>query len=65
MHFQQFYQFCIAKENSQVSCLASNPCFSLFDIHRLEKGLKEILHYEAQKEALTLEEQEVCELFLG
>ncbi|VDK33458.1 unnamed protein product [Taenia asiatica] len=31
---------------------------NLFDIYRLEKGLKEILHYEVQKEALTLEEQE-------
>ncbi|VDM21211.1 unnamed protein product [Hydatigera taeniaeformis] len=31
---------------------------NLFDIYRLEKGLKEILHYEVQKEVLTLEEQE-------
>ncbi|KAM3185810.1 hypothetical protein ACTXT7_005626 [Hymenolepis weldensis] len=52
----------------QVPCLQrkfSGKCFgkkkilaSLFDIYRLEKGLREILQFEAQKEALTLEEQE-------
>lgn len=43
--------------NAYLICNAIH--FSLFDIHRLDKGLKEILQYEAQKDTLTLEEQEV------
>ncbi|KAL5962072.1 GTPase-activating Rap/Ran-GAP domain-like protein 3 [Taenia solium] len=49
-------KLCIS--NSFTSSVSPKKILCLFDIYRLEKGLKEILHYEVQKEALTLEEQE-------
>nr|CDS32344.1 GTPase activating Rap:RanGAP domain 3 [Hymenolepis microstoma] len=49
-------KLCIS--NSFTSSVSAKKILCLFDIHRLEKGLKEILQLEAQKEALTLEEQE-------
>ncbi|KAM7540608.1 hypothetical protein Aperf_G00000023525 [Anoplocephala perfoliata] len=49
-------KLCIS--NSFASSLSAKKILCLFDIHRLEKGLKEILQSEVQKEALTLEEQE-------
>lgn len=43
-----------------LSCLFFLIIFnSFFDIHRVEKGPRGILNFEAQKDALTLEEQEV------
>uniref|UniRef100_A0A5K3EXR4 GTPase-activating Rap/Ran-GAP domain-like protein 3 n=2 Tax=Mesocestoides corti TaxID=53468 RepID=A0A5K3EXR4_MESCO len=49
-------KLCIS--NSFTNSVSPKKILCLFDIHRLEKGLKEIIHYEAQREALTLEEQE-------
>ncbi|KAL5113075.1 GTPase-activating Rap/Ran-GAP domain-like protein 3 [Taenia crassiceps] len=49
-------KLCIS--NSFTSSVSPKKILCLFDIYRLEKGLKEILHYEVQKEVLTLEEQE-------
>ncbi|CAH8480171.1 unnamed protein product [Schistosoma turkestanicum] len=54
------------KTGSQKLCISYNPTNALtakkvlnfFDIHRVEKGPREILNFEAQKDALTLEEQE-------
>uniref|UniRef100_A0A095C615 GTPase-activating Rap/Ran-GAP domain-like protein 3 n=1 Tax=Schistosoma haematobium TaxID=6185 RepID=A0A095C615_SCHHA len=51
---------------SQKLCISYNPTNALtakkvlnfFDIHRVEKGPRGILNFEAQKDALTLEEQE-------
>nr|CDS15576.1 GTPase activating Rap:RanGAP domain 3 [Echinococcus granulosus] len=49
-------KLCIS--NSFASSVSPKKILCLFDIYRLEKGLKEILHHEVQKEVLTLEEQE-------
>ncbi|VDO00056.1 unnamed protein product [Rodentolepis nana] len=49
---------CLRRKSFGKFCVPKAIFVSLFDIHRLEKGLKEILQLEAQKEALTLEEQE-------
>ncbi|CAH8512847.1 unnamed protein product [Schistosoma rodhaini] len=54
------------KTGSQKLCISYNPTNALtakkvlnfFDIHRVEKGPRGILNFEAQKDALTLEEQE-------
>ncbi|TNN10443.1 GTPase-activating Rap/Ran-GAP domain-like protein isoform 1 [Schistosoma japonicum] len=54
------------KTGSQKLCISYNPTNALtakkvlnfFDIHRLDKGPREILNFEVQKDALTLEEQE-------
>nr|CAH8842348.1 unnamed protein product [Trichobilharzia regenti] len=54
------------KTGSQKLCISYNPTNALtakkvlnfFDIHRVEKGPREILNFEVQKDALTLEEQE-------
>ncbi|KAF6768170.1 hypothetical protein AHF37_10884 [Paragonimus kellicotti] len=55
------------KTGSQKLCISYNPTNSLtakkvlnfFDLQRVEKGPKEVLNFQVQKEALTLEEQEV------
>ncbi|VDD81422.1 unnamed protein product [Mesocestoides corti] len=54
-------KLCIS--NSFTNSVSPKKILCLFDIHRLEKGLKEIIHYEAQREALTLEEQEFGVLY--
>ncbi|TPP47656.1 GARL3 [Fasciola gigantica] len=54
------------KTGSQKLCISHNPTNSLtakkvlnfFDLHKVEKGPKEVLNFEVQKDALTLEEQE-------
>ncbi|KAF8566414.1 hypothetical protein P879_03157 [Paragonimus westermani] len=54
------------KTGSQKLCISYNPTNSLtakkvlnfFDLQRIEKGPKEVLNFQVQKEALTLEEQE-------
>ncbi|BHF58309.1 GTPase-activating Rap/Ran-GAP domain-like protein 3 [Sparganum proliferum] len=63
---RQYRAILWTKFGSQKLCVSNNfsssvspkKMLSLFDVHRPEKGLREILHYEAQKEVLTLEEQE-------
>uniref|UniRef100_A0A0X3PRR4 GTPase-activating Rap/Ran-GAP domain-like protein 3 n=2 Tax=Schistocephalus solidus TaxID=70667 RepID=A0A0X3PRR4_SCHSO len=63
---RQYRAILWTKFGSQKLCVSNNfsssvspkKMLNLFDVHRPEKGLREILHYEAQKEVLTLEEQE-------